>query len=101
MQRALGQAQGVAEALVGVRVAVVAVNILEPLGQPLERRFVHPTVLLQAVSRSRPKLLQVPARLRHSNHRHVQPPGLGQPLERGENLLVGQVARRAKEHQRV
>ena len=54
-------------------------------------------------ARARPlaELLQAPARARDADHRHVEVAAADHRLERGEDLLVGEVARRAEEDERI
>ena len=58
-------------------------------------------VLLEAVARPGLELVEVPAGLGHADHRHVEVAALHHRLQRREDLLVGQVAGGAEEHQRV
>ena len=58
-------------------------------------------VLLDALAGARPELLERPARSRDADDRHVELPAPHHRLERGEDLLVGEVAGGAEEDQRV
>ena len=58
-------------------------------------------MLLQAVARTRPKLVEVPTRLGHADHRHVKVAAFHHGLQRGKDLLVSQIAGGAKKHQGV
>ena len=58
-------------------------------------------MLLQAVARPLPKLLDRPSRFGYSDDRHIQIPAADHLLQRGKNLLVGQIAGRAKKDQSV
>jgi hypothetical protein len=46
-------------------------------------------------------LIDGPTRLRHANHGHIEVAAPSHPVKRGENLLVGEISRCAKEDQRV
>ena len=58
-------------------------------------------MLLEAVVRPRPKLVQVPTRFGHADDRHVEVAAFDHRLQRRKNLLVGQIARGAEENQGV
>jgi hypothetical protein len=87
--------------LIGGRVVVVAVDIVQQAGQLSECSLVHPAVFLQAVVRPRFQLLQRPARLGDADDWHVQVAAFDHGLQRREDLLIGQVATRAEEHKRI
>ena len=83
------------------RVRVVAVDVVQESGQPGERRLVHAAELGEARARTLAKLIGGPARLRHPDDGHRQAAPADHALERGEDFLVGEIARGAEEHQRV
>ena len=82
-------------------VAVVAVDVAQESAELVESGRVEPAVLLQAVLRPGLELVQVPARLRHADDRHVEVAALDHGLQRREDLLVGEVAGRPEEDKGV
>ena len=80
---------------------VVAVDVAQALGEGGERALVDAAVVLEAVPRALLELLEPPARAGHAHHRHVQRAAAGQALERGEDLLVGEIAGGAEEDEGV
>ena len=102
VQRPLGGAQRLAQALRTSRVAVIAVDVLQP-GAELART--HPASTPPCFSRlslrARPELIEVPARLRHADDRHVEVTVPDHRLQRREDLLVRQVAGGAEEDEGV
>ena len=58
-------------------------------------------MLLEALARPRAQLLEVQARLGDADDRHVEAAAPHHRLERGEDLLVGEVAGGAEEDERV
>ena len=85
----------------GRRVLVVPVDVLKQSAQLVERGTVEAAVLLDALLRPRAQLVERPAGLGHADDRHVETATLGHRLQRGEDLLVGQIARRPEKHERV
>ena len=61
----------------------------------------RPPCFSRLSARPRLELVEIPARLGHADHRHVEVAALHHRLQRREDLLVGQIARGAEEHQRV
>ena len=100
---ALRAAEGLTQRLEGGLVAVVPVDVAHELREPAERALVVDTtaVRLDAVAGPVAQLLHRPRRGRDADHGHAQLAPLEHVVERREDLLVGQVARRAEEHQRV
>ncbi len=99
--RPLGAPEFLAQCLEGRVIGVIAVDIAQQPAQFFPRGRVEPAVLLQAVFGARLELLQVPARLGHADHGHREMPALQHRLQRREDFLVREVARRAKENQCV
>src|SRR5262249_30236850 len=99
LRGALGLAQLALEPLEGLRVFVVAVDVAEVGRELLERRRVEPPVLGAARLGARDELVAVPAREGGSDDGNVEAAPAGQRLQRGEDLLVGEVAGGAKEDQ--
>ena len=58
-------------------------------------------MLVEAVARARAELLEVQPGFGHADDRHVEVAAPDHGLQRREDLLVGQVAGGAEEHQRV
>jgi len=55
----------------------------------------------QAVVRPRPELYEIPTRLGHTHHRHVEMTALDHPLQSGEDFFIGQIASGAEEDEGV
>ena len=95
-------AQLLAQLLKRGRIFVVAIDI------PQKPRQLFPStgidaaaVFFEAVFRARFQLVQIPARFRDADHRHIEVTAFDHRLQRRENLLVGEVAGGAKENQSV
>ena len=101
VRRPLGRAELPAERLEGRGVRVVAVDVAQQARELLEGRRVEPAVLLEAVAGAGLELFEIPAGLGDPDHRNVEVAALQHRLQRREDLLVGEVARRPEEHQRV
>ncbi len=98
MQRTRRGAQECAQLGVGVRLAIIAIDVLQQGRQPGECGFVDATMLRDALMRALLQLIERPARFRHSNDRDIQIVSLDEGLERGEDLLIRQVSRRSKKY---
>jgi hypothetical protein len=94
-------AQGSLESLERRRVAVVAVDVAEQALELLERGRVEPAVLLEAGLRAGVKLLEASAAFGDADDRHIERAALDHRLERGKDLLEGEVAGRAEKYQCV
>src|SRR5262249_52911518 len=99
--RPLRGAERLAQGLKRRRGLGVAVPVVQPARQLLERAWIETAVLLDTVARPGTQLVDAPAGPRYANHRHVEMAALRHRLQRGEYLLVRQVARGPEEHQRV
>jgi hypothetical protein len=99
--RARGRAQRRTDRLERRRIGVVAADVAQQARELAEGVGVEGAVLLDALPGAGAELLQRPALLRHPDHRDVEMPPLHQRLQRREYLLVGEVARRSEEDQRV
>ncbi len=97
MRRRLRGAEFLAERIKGCGVFVIPVYITQQCAHLVERRTVDTAVLLEAVLCARPKLVEVPAGLSDTDHRNIEIAPLQHRLQRGEDLLVGQIARCAEE----
>ena len=75
--------------------------VAQLVAELFERRQAEPAMFFQAVFRACLHLVEIPSRFGHANDRHVQVAALDHGLQRGENLLVGQVSCRAEENQSV
>src|SRR5262245_47457784 len=101
MGRPTGSSQLSADELESGGVRVIAVHIAQETAQPVESPRVESAVFLQTVARTVAELLEGPARLGHTDHGHVEVSAFRHRVQRGKNLLVSQVARRAEEDQGV
>ena len=101
VQRTGRSIKSLAQLIEGFAVVVIAIDVAKQLEQLGESGLVDPAVLGQAVAGPSLKLLERPARLGHADHRYVEMPVLNQVLERGEDLLVGQVAGRAEKDEGI
>ena len=104
VQRPLRLAQRLAQLGEGLRVGVVAVDVLQPCRKLVEHRLVELLAVLlgrlpHAVERALAQLLHRPAGQRHADHRHLQVAVARHRQQRREDLLVGQVAGGAEENQ--
>ena len=101
VRRALGGAELPANGLERRRISVIAVDVAQHSAQRVERHGVKPAVLLHAVARAGTELVDGPPGLRHADDRHVEMAALRHRLQRREDLLVREIARRAEEHERI
>ena len=101
VRRPLRGAELLADGLKRRRVVVVAVDVAQQAAQLVERRRIEPAVLLEAVVRPGPELVEVPTGLGHADDRHVEVAAFHHRLQRREDFLVGQIARGAEEDQGV
>ena len=99
--RVLGAGELAPERLERRRILVVAVDVAEQPAQRGEGVGVEAAVLLDALSRPRLQLIEVPTRLGHADDRHVEVAALGHRLQRRKDLLEGQIAGRAEKDERV
>src|ERR1043166_6081083 len=94
--------QSLPQLLEGRRVGVVAVDVLESLGQACEGLLVYPAaVFLDTGPRPLEQLLTRPARLGHADDRDIERSALHHALQCWKNLLVGEVSRRPEKDQGV
>jgi len=101
MQRTFRVTQRLLQALVGRRIPIVPMDVLEVRRQCGERRLVDAAVLCQAVPRALEEPVQRLALAGHTDHRYVQIAAPGHRLQRRKDLLERQIAGGAEEHQRV
>ncbi len=91
------------DGVIGLQVRVVAAHVAKPVEQLAQDGFVQllGPVLLQAFARAILELLRRQRRVGDADDRHVQMPPAGHRVERGENLLVGEVPAGPEEYERV
>ena len=94
-------AQLLPERGVGGRVVVVAPDVAEKAGKFLERVAVDDPVPLYALPCVFPEAIEVPPAPGDADHRDVEAPAAGQPVERREDLLVRQVSGSPEEDERI
>ena len=58
-------------------------------------------MFLDAVARASLKVVEVPIGPGHANNRHVKPPKFNHRLQRREDFLVREIARRAEKYQSI
>jgi hypothetical protein len=101
VQWTFGSVEGLAQLGKRAGVGIIAIHIAQQGCQSSKDSLIYRPLLGHAVVRAGNKLLQVPARFRHADDRTVELAAADQRQQRGEDLLIGQVARGAKEDQRV
>src|SRR5262249_952867 len=101
MQRPRCGAERLAQSSERLRGVVVAVDVAEPRRQLLEILLDDAPVPFEAGSSAGDELVNRPARSSDPDDRDVELTGADERLERGEDLLVGEIAGRPEEHERV
>ncbi len=106
MQRPLRVAKRLLQRLERGQVVVVAVDVLQPCRELRKDRLIDLAAailrrLRQAVVGALAQLLHAPARMRHADDRQVQSVAQHHRLQRGVDLLVGQVAGGAEKDQGI
>src|SRR5215471_2901656 len=101
MRRPSRGAELLAQGLKGCRVVVIAIDITQQAAQLVECCGVQSPMLLDAVTRARLQLIEIPTRLRNPDDRRVEMAALHHRLQRREDLLVGEISGGAKKDQRV
>jgi len=101
VQRPGGAAQSFLKALVSRGVVVVAANIPELSAEPGERVLIDAAVVRQAVACAFAQPVERPVRARHADDRHIQLAAAHERLQRGEYLLVGEIAGGTEEHKGI
>ncbi len=96
VQRPFDVAQRLTQLRKSGRIAVVAVDVLQQRAELRVCRGVQAAVLGETLLDPRLELVEVPARFRHCDDRHVEMPVTEHRLQRGKDLLVGQIARGAE-----
>src|SRR5437867_977411 len=101
MQRPGRAAERLAQRREGGRITVLPPDVAKPLAEPREGRLVDAAVLLEALPRTRPELLERPLRPRDPDDRHLEVPAPHHRLQGREDLLVDEVAARPEEDEPV
>ena len=98
-----GSAKNLAQRVERGRVAIIAIDVSQQVDQTREVVVARNTaaMFVEARTRSGPELLERPAGLGHAYDRDREPTVSNQRLEGWEDLLVGKIARRAKENERI
>src|SRR5262249_47736960 len=99
MRRPLRGAELLADRLKGCRVLVVPIHVAQQAAELVERRPVDAAVLLEALLRPRPKLVEAPAGLGHTDNGNIEIAAFHHRLERREYFLVGQISRGPEKNQ--
>ncbi len=98
----LGGAEGLAQTVERVVLAVVAVDVLQLRDELGEGRLIDAAAMLsEAGPRSLAQLFERPAGLGDADDRHVEMASLDHRLQSRKDHLVGEVAGGAEEDQRV
>src|SRR5262249_20464217 len=97
----LRRAQLLPEGLKRRRGLIVAVNIAQQTTQFCDRGGIDPAVLLNAVMRSRPELIEIPASFGHADDRHIEVSALDHRLQGRKNLLISQIPGRTEKNQSI
>src|SRR5215813_14366803 len=85
----------------GRQVLIVAVNVTQQAQQFGKGHGVNAAVFFQAVFGPGTKLLQIPSGFGNTDYGNVEVSTLCHRLQRGENLLVCEIAGSSKENQRI
>ena len=102
MERVPGVAERLAQLVERLRILVVAVDVLQALGEGGEGLGVDAAaVLLDALLGAGAQLGHVPSGLGDADDGHVEPAAPGERLESGKDHLQRQVAGGAEEDERV
>src|SRR5439155_697290 len=83
------------------RVSVVPVDVAQEAAERIEPTGIESAMLLDAVARAGAKLVQAPSCLGDADDRHVEVTALRHRLQGGKDLLVGEIARGAEEHEGI
>ena len=101
VERTAGAAERRADPGVGRRIRVVTLDVLQEIQQLRECGRIDAAVLLEAVARALAQLLEVPAGARNADHRNRELAATDKRLQRGKDLLMGEITGRTKEHERI
>ena len=83
------------------RVSVVTVDVAQEAGERIARAGIESAMLFDAVAGAGAKRVPRPSGLRDADDRHVEMAALRYRLQGGKDLLVGEVARGAEEHEGI
>ena len=83
------------------QVGVIPVNVTQELVELVEGGRIEAAVFFETVAGPLAELVEVPVRLGDADHRHVQAAAFDQRLQRGKDLLVGEIAGGAEEDKHV
>src|SRR4030095_9992992 len=97
VQRTYSPAKVLAECLEGLRVLVVAANVLEPAREDAKRRGIPPAMRLEAGARPLDHVVSCPLGSSHADHRQVELSGDRQSLQGGKDIFERQIAADAKD----
>ena len=101
VQRTRRPVECLPQTLVRRRILVVAADVLQPRRQFHKRVGIDSAIVLEAVARPLAQLVQRPAGAGHAYDRHIQLAGSDQRLQRGKDLLIGQIAGCTEENEGV
>src|SRR5882724_9151095 len=102
VERSRGTGELLVQGPEGVLIRIVAVDVHQPGSERREGSLVHPaSVLLDAVAGARPELVERPAGAGHRDDGHIQVTPASHRVQGREDLLVGEVARRPEEDERI
>src|ERR1700722_7958286 len=101
VQRPLGAAERLLQFCEGLRIVVVAIDISQKAQELIKLGRVGAAVLFDAVCGSSLELFDCPACLGDADDRHIDAFVADEAQKRRENLLEGEIAGSAEEHQGV
>ena len=97
----LGRAELAADGVEGGVLGVVAIDVAQKSGELFPGVGVEAAVGFDAAARALLELVQCPAGLGDTHHRHVEGATLHHGLQRGKDLLVREISGSAEEYQCV
>src|ERR1700722_4769374 len=101
VQRPLGAAERLLQFGEGLRIVVIAIDVPQEAQELIKLSGVGAAVLLDAVFRASLELFDGPPSLGDADDRHIDALVADEAQKRGEDLLEGEIAGSAEEHQGV
>src|SRR6185437_2197509 len=101
VERTMSLAELAAQSGEGFGIVIVAVDVAEKREELLEGVSIEAAMVFQALPGAVLELVKGPAGFGHADDREIESLIADEPLQGGEDLLVGQVACGAEKNQRV